>query len=201
MNPAYSVKQFISLRRVRDGGLCEDLVVNAENFAPMALHGVIRTEVLQEAISIGSEVPVRWGDNVCMAIILSKGRIAMISSLSNIRSHATRIIEHAKSFHINADVPKEALVLDRSIREKLLASFGAEVEPAVCAAVEYFLLRSSGALSFPKTSNKFVATFHHYWLVFCGKFFCAYWRLSDKRVRGNLAQIKNLIKAYPLILR
>ncbi len=198
--PSYSVKQFIALRRTRVSGLNEHIMAHAENFAPLALHGVVRTEALQEAISIGSKVPVRWGDNVCMAIVLSKGRIAMVPSISNIRSHATRILEHAKSFHTDADIPKEALVLDRPIKEKILASFGAEIQPSLHAAVEYFLLRSSGGLSFTKTPNRLVTKLSRYWLSLCGYFYFIYWYLSNNRIRNEIMQIRKLVREYPLML-
>jgi hypothetical protein len=198
VNQAYSVKQFIALRRAKGGGMRERLIAYAENFAPMALHGLLRKEVLEEAVSMGSKVPARWGDNVCMAVVLSKGRIAMMSGISNIRSHGTRIIVHAKALHFDSDIPKEALILDRSLKEKLLSLFFAETTPKLYAAVEYYLLRSSGAFSGSQAQGGIAASLQQLWLGFCGWFLYMRWYLTNKRFRSEMRKIRSLVRDYPI---
>jgi len=196
VNVNYSYGSFVKLKKASKKkanlNLEDRLKLNAEHFHPMVMHGVIRKDVFTSLLINSNDIPVRWFDNYAVAKILSHGNILMLDSISNVRSAGTRIMDGNPECHMTPEIPKLDLVLNenfyKNIYDEITMRF--VVTPSIKAAMDYFLLVSSGALNI----NRRKKIFNVYLMLRSRIAFL----ILSRGVRLDIKKIKTMMKRYPI---
>ncbi len=124
----------------------------AEYYHPGVIHGVMRKEIMKSAMQflLDNKVPIRFGDKIFVALTLMHGDIKFIHTVSNIRSHGTRVMLHNASLFYKSEVNHRQLMMYDEIINAVLNYFEnlhGTMTPGIKSEILYFLMRASGGLN------------------------------------------------------
>jgi hypothetical protein len=174
----------------------ERILLQARRFSPAIIHGVMRTEVmkglLSEPLLFRKDIPVTWGDNIAVFLLMIYGGVLPLRKLAYIRSKGTQIFDPQIS-HL-PDLEKKFLVTDEELFSnfrEVLKVHGLDAPEDYAAAILYFL-HTSRAITLEGfkvdnyESDRAAQYFDHY---------------ISQNVKDSEAvnKILNLVKKYQLI--
>ena len=190
------------LKKADDLLVSENLKFHADNYHPGAIHTVAKSDVIRNTLNFLSkyDIPAAFGDRIYFLMMLMHGDIRYIKSISNIRSHGTRIMEHnPKLFNKTKIRPGEIIMYDEIIKDLIdeYKKINNTMNFRIKSGIMYFILIASKCMTPPRKEPFFQKLYKKYETIMA---YIEPIRLSlfHKQIKKDIELAERYMQRYPL---